>query len=143
MSREAIHRETFTVPADAVDGNQHVNNVVWVQWMQDVAIRHSDAVGGTAAMTAAGGSWVARSHQVVYLKPARLGDRIEVLTWVTGFRRVRSLRRYRFLDADSGALLVTGETDWVFVDRETGRPKSVPPEVARCFPLVPAEEEPA
>ena len=45
----ATYRHEFTVPESAVDQNGHVNNVVYVQWMQDVAVLHSDAVGGTRA----------------------------------------------------------------------------------------------
>lgn len=57
----------FPVTGAHLDRQQHVNNVVYVQWMQDVAIAHSDACGGLAAMEAAGGSWVARSHRIEYL----------------------------------------------------------------------------
>ncbi len=138
----AVYRESIVVSDDALDIWGHVNNVVWVQWMQDVATRHSDSVGGTAAMAAAGGMWVARSHQVEYLSPAFAGDTIAVATWVADFRRVRSRRRYRFRHAETGKLLVTGETDWVFVDRQTGRPRSVPPEVQACFTLLPDGVEP-
>ncbi|MFH1910461.1 MAG: hypothetical protein ABIK91_00295, partial [Pseudomonadota bacterium] len=42
VDSEAIYREEFLVPRDAVDANGHVNNVVYLRWMQDVAIRHSD-----------------------------------------------------------------------------------------------------
>ncbi|MBU0575210.1 MAG: hypothetical protein KKF28_01770 [Proteobacteria bacterium] len=50
VDSEAIYREEFLVPRDAVDANGHVNNVVYLRWMQDVAIRHSDAAGVTAAI---------------------------------------------------------------------------------------------
>jgi acyl-CoA thioester hydrolase len=65
-----IYRYEFTVPESAVDQNGHVNNVVYVQWMQDVAILHANATGGTRAMHAAGGTWVVHSHKVEYLSPA-------------------------------------------------------------------------
>ncbi len=133
---DGIFRHRFTVPADAIDENGHVNNVVFVQWMQDVAIAHSEACGGTAAMRAAGGSWVVRAHRVEYLSPGFAGDCIEAETWVDNFQRVRSLRLYRFKRESDGKLLATGETDWVFVDPETGRPRAIPESVSSCFPLV-------
>lgn len=133
---DRVFRHRFTVPPAAIDENGHVNNVVFVQWMQDVAIAHSDAVGGTAAMRESGGSWVVRSHQVEYLSPAYAGDGIEVETWVTGFHRVRSLRRYRFVRTSDGKLLARGETDWVFVGAN-GRPRAIPDPVRACFPLAP------
>ncbi|HOW97066.1 MAG TPA: acyl-CoA thioesterase [Kiritimatiellia bacterium] len=130
-----VYCEEFPVPPQAVDVNGHVNNVVYVQWMQDMAVHHSDAVGGTRAMSEAGGRWVVRAHRVEYLAPAFEGDRIRVATWVADFRRVRSLRRYRFERASDGLLLARGETDWVFVDAATGRPRTVPDDLRRRFPL--------
>lgn len=137
-----VLRHPIQVQPTDLDENGHVNNVVWVQWMQDVATAHSDAVGGTAAMYAAGGMWVARAHHIEYLAPAFSGDRIEAVTWVADLRRVRSRRRYRFFHAESGKLLARGETDWVYLDRETGRPRSVPDEVMARFVIQPDGFEP-
>ncbi|HYU30586.1 MAG TPA: acyl-CoA thioesterase [Thermoanaerobaculia bacterium] len=138
----AIYREEITVPDSAIDENGHVNNVAFVQWMQDVATRHFDAVGGRAAMHTAGGAWVVRSHNVEYLLPAFAGERLQVLTWVANFNRALSLRRYRFLRASDGKTLVRGETQWVFVSTATGRPLRIPVELQQAFPVLPKEEEP-
>lgn len=122
-----------------MDGNGHVNNVEYVKWMQDVAVMHSDSVGCTKATTEAGAAWVARSHWIEYLRPAFAGDRLTVLTWVTNFRKVRSLRKYRFIRTTDNAVIAEGETDWVFVDGQTGRPQSIPESVSSVFELVPEE----
>ena len=55
----AICCNVFTVPESVVDQNGHVNNVAYVQWMQDVAVQHADAVGGTRATHAVGATGVA------------------------------------------------------------------------------------
>ncbi len=141
--RDAIYRDEITVPESAIDENGHVNNVTFIQWMQDVAVRHFDAAGARDAMLAARGAWVVRSHHVEYLLPAFTGERLQVLTWVVNFNRALSLRRYRFLRASDGKLLVRGETQWVFLSTETGRPLRVPAEIQQAFPLLPKEEEPA
>ncbi len=120
-----VFQHRFTVPESAVDQNGHVNNVVYVQWMQDVAILHYEAAGGSAAMQAAGATWVARSHHIVYLKPIFAGDDVIALTWVENLRRVRSLRCYQFRREGDNVLLAKGETDWVFVDVATGRPLAI------------------
>ena len=120
-----VYRHHFTVPESAVDQNGHVNNVVYVQWMQDVAVMHYEAAGGNEAMQAANATWVARSHHIEYLKPVYAGDDVIALTWVENLRRVRSLRRYQFLRQSDNVLLARGETDWVFVDIETGRPRMI------------------
>lgn len=125
--------DEFPVPTEAIDGNGHVNNVAYVQWMQDVAVKHSDAVGCSDATRAAGCTWVARTHKIEYLRPAFAGDRIRLTTWVADFRRVRSLRHYEFHRAADGQLLARGETDWVYIDAQSGRPCSIPESVSGCF----------
>src|SRR5688572_13039920 len=124
-----IYCHEFSVPAGAVDANGHVNNVSYVQWMQDVAVAHFEFIGGTDPMRALDATWVVRSHNIEYLLPAFAGERIEVRTWVADIRRVRSLRRYRFVRISDGELLVRGETEWVFVDAKTGRPLAIPAQV--------------
>jgi acyl-CoA thioester hydrolase len=130
---DGIFRHRFTVPDDAIDGNGHVNNVVYLQWMQDVATRHAETVGGTAAAHAVGGTWVVRSHQVEYLSPAYAGDGIEAVTWVADMHHVRSRRQYRFVRFADGKLIARGGTDWVFVAADTGRPCAIPESVRRCY----------
>ena len=120
-----VYRHQFIVPESAVDQNGHVNNVVYVQWMQDVAILHYEAAGGSQAMQDAGATWVARSHHIEYLKPLYAGEDVIALTWVENLRRVRSLRRYQFLRQSDNVLLARGETDWVFIDIASGRPRMI------------------
>lgn len=134
---DPIYRYIFTVPAEALDPNGHVNNVQYVQWMQNVAVHHFSALGGVEPMQAAGATWVVRSHNIEYLSPAFVGEQLEVRTWVASVRRVRSLRRYEFVRLADGKLLVRGATEWVFVDAKSGRPRSIPAEVVQVFPLLP------
>ncbi len=126
----------FTVTPETIDQNGHVNNVVYIQWMQDVAVRHSEVCGGTAAIEERGCSWIVRSHAIDYLRPAFTGDRIVAVTWVVDFRKVRSLRKYQFLNKKDGTVLARGQTDWVHVN-SGGRPCVIPEEVKACFPLLP------
>jgi acyl-CoA thioester hydrolase len=134
---EPVHRLELIVPAKAVDRNRHVNNVAYVQWMQDAAIQHSAATGCTRMTEAIGATWVARMHRIEYLSPAFAGEAITVLTWVADFRKVRSLRRYKFVRAADQKVLAQGETDWVLVDAATGRPRGIPSELVKLFELLP------
>lgn len=130
----------FPIPIDAIDGNGHVNNVRFVQWMQDIAIAHAADTGGTAAARSLGGTWFARSHRIDYLGQAFPEDKLLVQTWVVDFQRARSRRRFRFLRAADGVVLARAETEWAFVDAASGRPRAIPPEVIACF--TPLGEEP-
>jgi len=134
---EPVYRLEIIVPAEAVDQNRHVNNVAYVQWMQEAAMQHSAATGCTRMTEAIGATWVARMHRIEYLSPAFAGEAITVLTWVADFRKVRSLRRYQFIRAADRKVLAQGETDWVLVDAATGRPRAIPGELAALFELVP------
>ena len=127
------------VTGAAIDANGHVNNVEFVRWMQEAAVRHADGRGCTAATKAAGATWVVRSHKIEYRRPAFAGERVRVRTWVADFRRAFSLRRYQFLRAADGTVLAEGETDWVFVDAANGRPRSIPEDIRGMFELSPGD----
>jgi acyl-CoA thioester hydrolase len=128
-----IYSKTFIIPANAIDENGHVNNVAYVQWMQDIAVEHYESIGGTRPMQLAGATWVVREHRIEYLLPAFAAEEIEIKTWVENIRRVRSLRKYEFIRKTDGKILVRGETDWVFVDLQTGAPRAIPDEVSKVF----------
>lgn len=134
---DPIFRWTLDVPPEAVDDNDHVNNVVYLEWLQEAARRHAAVAGCTAATRAAGATWVVREHRVQYLRPAFAGERLEVRTWVATMRVAQSLRRAEIVRPADGAVLARGWTDWAFVDAASGRPRPIPPEVAGVFTLVP------
>lgn len=120
------------IPKSAIDENGHVNNVAYVQWMQDIAVEHYSAIGGIEAQ-GQDATWVVREHRIEYLLPAFEGQEIEVKTWVENIRRVRSLRKYEFVRTADGKVLVNGETDWVFVELKTGKPLPIPEKVSEVF----------
>ena len=128
------YSKIFIIPESAIDENGHVNNVVYVQWMQDIAVEHYASIGGNAAQ-GPDSTWVVREHRIEYFLPAFLGEEIEIKTWVENIRRVRSLRKYEFIRKADGKVLVKGETDWVFVDVKTGSPRAIPEEVSNVFNL--------
>lgn len=132
MSLSPIYTKTIRIPDNAIDENGHVNNVVYVQWMQDIAVEHYASIGGIEAQ-GPDATWVVREHKIEYLLPAYAGEEIEIRTRVENVRRVRSLRKYEFVRKSDGKILVRGETDWVFVDVNTGRPRAVPEKVANIF----------
>ncbi|OAI41943.1 hypothetical protein AYO41_01335 [Verrucomicrobia bacterium SCGC AG-212-E04] len=127
------------VPAAAIDGNGHVNNVEYVRWMQEIAKSHADACGGATVVESLGAAWVVRSHHIEYLKPLREGDGVTIRTWVDRFDRVTSIRRYELIMAATGALVARGETKWVLIDVQSGRPRAITRELAACFGVGPDE----
>ena len=140
MPNSSVYSKTITIPYTAIDENGHVNNVTYVQWMQDIAVEHYSSIGGVE-IQGQDATWVVREHKIEYLFPAFAGEEIEIRTWVENIRRVRSLRKYEFIRKSDGKMLVRGETDWVFVDVKSGAPRAVPDEVAKIFSLATKETE--
>lgn len=134
MAISSTYSKQITIPTAVIDENGHVNNVAYVQWMQEIAIEHYASIGGIEAQGREA-TWFVREHKIEYLLPAFDGEEIEIKTWVENIRRVRSLRKYEFVRKSDGKVLVKGETDWVFVDTETGRPLPIPEKVSNVFSL--------
>ena len=136
-----IFVRNFAVPADAIDGMGHVNNLEYVRWMQDVAIEHSAARGWPMERyLRTKTAWVVRKHTIEYVRPAFAGEEVSLFTWVAGYRQSSSQRRYLFWRGSDQQALVRAETLWVFVDAWTGRARSIPEELAADFETAADEE---
>jgi acyl-CoA thioester hydrolase len=123
------HRITAT--EDDIDELGHVNNAVWVRWIQDMATAHWEAVAPAEHQAAY--FWVVTRHEIDYLRAVLPGETVTGRTWVGGAPRgARFDRIVEFLGQD-GKARVRAKTTWAIVDRGTRRPLRVPPEVAAPF----------
>ncbi len=137
-----IFSREITVAQADIDIQGHVNNLRYLQWMQDVAVAHSTAQGWSMARYAeAGMGWVVRSHTITYKRPSFLGETITACTWIAGFSPRTSPRRYLFWRAADKCVLAEAETMWVFVNLATGRPTKVPDALRQAFEIVEDEGE--
>lgn len=138
-----IYVRTFAVPAEAIDGVGHVNNLEYLRWMLDAATDHTAAQGWPLARyEAAGAGWVVRSHAIEYLRPAFAGETIALATWVAAMARTNSTRKYLYYRPVDDAVLAQAQTLWVFVDFRTGRLTRIPDAVLSAFEAVPSDDEP-
>ena len=150
---DSVFEHIIAVRDSDIDVLGHVNNVVYVQWMQNAAYAHSAALGWTLERyLELGAGWVARLHQIEYLQPAFAKDRVIIKTWVADMKKVTSTRRYRmvrmdpplaneqgFVDPNAPmreTLLAVAHTNWAFIDYKRGTPMRIPPEMAADFPLI-------
>ena len=119
---------------DEIDVLGHVNNLAYLKWMQSAAVAHSTACGWTTERyLRSGGGWVVRSHKIEYFSSALPDDRIAVLTWIAGFKKVTSLRRYRIIRDSDRTVLAEAETNWAFIGFEHRVPRRIPQEVIDDF----------
>jgi acyl-CoA thioester hydrolase len=117
-------------PAD-LDDQDHVNNVVYVRWVQEAALAHWRAL--TTAEQQAEVGWALLRHEIDYRAPALLGDDIVVRTRVghlegLTFERLTDVRR-----ASDGRLLAESRTLWCPIHPRTGRPRRVSDELRALF----------
>ncbi len=132
----ATHTRAFRVRHSECDSYGHVNNVHYLRYMQETAFDAAAAVGyGLEWYTANGHVWLIRETEIDYLRPLRYGDVVQVRTWVQDFRRTRSRRLYEMTREADGELVARAATDWVYVDADSLRPASVPPEMVAAFGL--------
>lgn len=117
-------------PSD-LDELAHVNNVVYLQWVQEIAIAHWNAIAPSDDRETL--AWVARRHEIDYLSPAVLGDAIVVRTWVGEAKGLIFERFTEIRHADGGPVVARAKTEWVPIERRTGRPRRVSRAVRALF----------
>jgi acyl-CoA thioester hydrolase len=130
-----VTRPIFELALDAgpehIDELGHVNNAVWVQWIQTVAVAHWESVAD--AIHKDSYFWVVVRHEIDYLRPAYEGDRIVARTWVGEAPQGARFDRFVEFTGADGKSLVRSRTQWAIVDKASGRPIRVPPEVIAPF----------
>ncbi|WP_224490595.1 acyl-CoA thioesterase [Robertkochia flava] len=115
-----IYEYVITVGREDIDELEHVNNVRYVQWVQDAAEAHWNALA-TDEMKARY-IWMVLSHQISYKGQAFEQDRIRIKTYVTHSEGVTSRRVVEMYQEPSNRLLVKAQTDWCLLGKESKRP---------------------
>jgi acyl-CoA thioester hydrolase len=130
-----VTRPVFThrivAPADAIDELGHVNNAVWVQWIQEVALAHWYSVADPAHQDDY--IWVVVRHEIDYLRPAFEGEVLIGRTWVGDAPKGARFDRHMEFVGEDGKVRVRATTIWAIIDKASGRPIRVPAEVVAPF----------
>lgn len=127
---------TFTARPEHIDVMGHVNNAVWVQWMEAIATAHWETVASAAHQAAY--AWVVPRHEIDYRGNIRAGESVLAETFIPeGPSGAKFDRRVDFrkcaADGQAGKVIVSARTTWAMIDRGTGRLLRVPAEVAAPF----------
>ncbi len=122
---------SITPVADDIDELGHVNNAVWVRWIQDVATTHWRAAARPEDVDAY--IWVVTRHEIDYLGNIGLGETVTARTWISDAPKgARFDRNIEFHDA-AGKCVVRAKTTWAMIDRATGRLARVRADIAAPF----------
>jgi acyl-CoA thioester hydrolase len=122
---------TFTAQPTDIDELGHVNNAVWVRWIQDMATSHWQAVAAPAHIATY--YWVVTRHEIDYRGNIAAGESVTASTWIEREPKGAQFdRRVDFVDA-TGKVIVRANTTWAMIDKATGRLVRVRPEVSAPF----------
>lgn len=124
---------TVSVMPEDIDGQNHVNNTVYLRWVQEIATAHWRAVAIAQSQETIG--WVVLRHEIDYKAPAALGDEIVLRTWVGKATRLTFERFTEIRRSSGGQLLSKARTLWCPINTQTGRPSRVPAEVREQFSI--------
>ena len=117
-------------PSD-VDELGHVNNTVYLRWVQEIATAHWQAIASAESQAAV--VWVVVRHEIDYKAPALPGDEVLLRTWVGQATRITFERHTQILHASRGQLLAQARTLWCPISTTTGKPHRVSEELRAQF----------
>lgn len=122
---------TITVHKNDIDELGHVNNVIYVRWVQEVAAAHWDSLASPDIKQKY--VWVVLRHEIDYLSAAFENDHIIATTWVGESNGARSERFVHLTDIKTGKIIAKAKTTWCMLNGVTMRPKRVDEEVVKLL----------
>jgi len=121
----------LTVTEDDLDELRHVNNVRYVQWIQDISKEHWQTVA--PAEMRDGIIWVVMNHNISYKSAAKLGDTIKITTFIGKSKGAISERIVEMYNDKTNELLLRSNTEWCLLNAETHRPMRVSEAIKALF----------
>ena len=126
-----IFETQIKVTNEDLDALNHVNNVRYVKWVNDIAERHWNK--NASREITENHYWVLISHHIQYKNSALLNDIIYLKTYVVKYEGVTSTRIVEMFNAETNKLLVKSETIWCFMNSKTNKPSRISPEIVNLF----------
>lgn len=126
-----IFEKRIRVSKDDLDARHHVNNVKYVQWVQDIA--EENWIHNTSPELRDSYYWVMLSHHIQYKMEAFFGDDLLLKTFVTKAEGLRSTRIVEIYNQNTNKLLTTSETIWCLMSHKTGKPTRITQEIVDLF----------
>jgi acyl-CoA thioester hydrolase len=121
----------FTAGPQHIDELGHVNNAVWVQWLQELSVAHWQAAADPAHVAAY--FWVIVRHEIDYRGNIGLGEQAVGRTWVPGSPKGARFDRHAVFTDASGREIVRAVSTWAMLDKATGKPARVTSDIVAAF----------
>tara|TARA_B110000008_G_scaffold141380_1_gene143076 strand:- start:524 stop:913 length:390 start_codon:yes stop_codon:yes gene_type:complete len=121
----------ITVSKNDLDDLNHVNNVIYIHWVQEIAKKHWKSLVSNEIIK--NYFWILLEHQIKYLSPAFLNDKIRLKTYIEKTDGVKSNRIVEIYNKDTKKLLVTSKTTWCLINANTGKPNRITEEIKKAF----------
>ncbi len=128
---QQVFERAFTPKASDIDANGHVNNVVYLDWAQIIAIAHWEH--RQPAEEQARWAWICLRHEVDYRRALMPGETAVARTWVAPEPDGPRFDRYVRIDGPDGAMCAQAKTTWCLIEQGSGRPRRVPAEMVARF----------
>jgi len=129
----AVFEMTVRVLASDIDEQNHVNNTVYLRWIQEIATAHWRSLASADAQRQIG--WVVLRHEIDYKAAGTLGDEILLRTWVGKATRLTFERFTEIRRTSDHQILAEARTVWCPINSETGKPTRVSNEVRAQFSI--------
>ncbi|MDX1328448.1 MAG: thioesterase [Arenibacter sp.] len=126
-----VYTKTLKVVQDDLDDLEHVNNVRYVQWMQDIAKEHWKAKAPKELVEET--VWVVLTHHITYKNAAKLDDEIVLKTYIEKSRGAISTRVVEMFNKETDQLLVKAKTEWCLLNSKTLKPMRIAAEIVSVF----------
>ena len=126
-----VFEHRITAHAEHIDELGHVNNAVWVQWIQEVALAHWYSIADPAHQDDY--IWVVVRHEIDYLRAVTEGETVTGRTWVGEAPKGARFDRHMEFVGEDGKVRVRAVTQWAIIDKAAGRSIRVPPGVIAPF----------
>ncbi len=126
-----IFEYPITILQSDIDEQGHVNNIIYLKWVQEAAIAHWTSVANTQMLE--NNLWVVSRHEIDYLKSAYSDSKLIAKTWVTDPQGAKSERYINIMDAETETIYAKIKTTWYLLDSKTKRPKRIDAEIVNVF----------
>lgn len=126
-----IFQYSITVPSSAIDDMNHVNNVAYLQWVQDIAKKHWETKTSNELRNTY--VWVVLNHYIEYHHPSFENEKLIITTWIDHHRGAKSERHTKIINEVTKKVIITAKTSWCLLHKETLRPTRINEEISTLF----------